>query len=180
MSHAMVADRYARALLELGLESQQLEALARQVAAVADAYSGSVDLRRVTEDPVVSAVDRDSVLRQVADRLGAGEWTRNAVLLLAARRKLRILPELARRLSAMVDEHAGVTRAVVTSALPLTEAQYAQIAEQLARITRRHVIIERQQDPSLIAGVVTRLGDDVIDGSLRGRLKKLEQQLLHD
>ncbi len=180
MSLAVVADRYARALLELGIESKQLDAMARQIAAVADAYATSPDLRRVSENPVISAADREAVLRQLARLLGLGELSTNAILLLAARRKLHVLPELARRLSVMVDENAGVARAVVTSAVPLTEDQYRRISEQLARATQRRIIIERRQDPSLIAGVITRLGDDVIDGSLRGRLRMLEQRLLQE
>ena len=180
MSRAIIAGRYAKALLELGIESNQVDELAHQIDSVAAAFAASPELWRVAEDPIVSANDRDSVLRRLAARLGLSGTATNSMLLLASRRKLRLLPELARRLSSMVDEHAGVVRAVVTSAAPLTEDQYGRISEQLALATKRRVIIEREQDPTLIAGVMTRLGDDVIDGSLRGRLDKLEQQLLHE
>jgi F-type H+-transporting ATPase subunit delta len=71
-----------------------------------------------------------------------------------------------------------VVRATVTSAAPLSETFYQRLNEQLATMVGKRVVLDRRQDPSLIAGVVTRIGDNTIDGSLRGRLDELERKLL--
>ena len=72
----------------------------------------------------------------------------------------------------------GESTATVTSAGPLAEQYYEQIARVLGQRTQRRVVVDRRVDPSLIAGVVTQIGDTVVDGSLKGRLRELERQLL--
>lgn len=178
MSQQMVATRYARALLDLGQETGQLEPLAQQIRAVADAFLASASLRRLVTDPSVRDDQRTSTLRQLAQRLGMSQLATNALLVIAQRRRLLALPDIAKRLEQLVDERASVSRAVVTSVAPLSEEQYGRIAEQLQARTRGRVVIERRQDPTLLAGVVTCIGDDVIDSSLKGRLQELERQLL--
>jgi F-type H+-transporting ATPase subunit delta len=106
------------------------------------------------------------------------ELAQNFVKLLAARRRLRTLPDIARRLGGMADEKAGILRASVTSAGPLPEAFYQKLTSELEAATQRKIVLEKSQDPSLIAGVVTRIGDNTIDGSLKGRLNELERRLL--
>ncbi len=178
MSLAAVAERYARALCELAVESGQLEATTQQVTDVAALYDSSPDLRAVLDNPIVPEATRAAVLDAVVQRLGLGTAARNTVRLLVRRRRLTALPELARALRRLADERTGMIRAVVTSATPLIEADAQRLAEQLARTTRQKVVLERRVDPTLLAGVVTRIGDKVIDGSLRGRLDALERRLL--
>jgi F-type H+-transporting ATPase subunit delta len=177
-SASTVADRYARTIFELGVDDNSLPALTTQLQGFAATYAAELELRSVLENPVVPADKRDAVLRQVAASLGLGTIALNAVRYLASRRRLAILPEIAKHLATLSDEKAGVARAEVTSAGPLPDAFYAQLAEELGAMVGRKVVLERRHDPSLIAGVVTRIGDNTIDGSLKGRLEELERQLL--
>jgi F-type H+-transporting ATPase subunit delta len=177
-SAATVADRYARAIFELGVEDGSLQPLTEQLQGFAATYAAELELRSVLENPVVPADKRDAVLRQVATSLSLGSIALNAVRYLASRRRLSILPEVAKRLATLSDEKAGVARAEVTSAAPLPESFYTRLAEELGTLVGRKVVLERRQDPSLIAGVVTRIGDNTIDGSLKGRLEELERRLL--
>ena len=89
-----------------------------------------------------------------------------------------MLPALAVELARLSDVRAGVVRATVTSAAPLTEATRQKLQQQLEKRTGKKVLLEVKQDPSLIAGLVTRIGDLVIDGSARARLAELRSQLL--
>ena len=177
MSSAL-ADRYARAIFELGVESDQLKPLTDQIQRIAEVYADSHDLRVVLESPLVDESKRDAVLKDIASRLELGELATNSLRVLAARRRLRVLPEIARRLASLSDEKAGILRATVTSAVPLSEAHYQALSAELERAMQKKIILDRQHDPSLIAGVVTRIGDKTIDGSLKGRLAELESQLL--
>lgn len=172
-----VGDRYARALFELGLEGNNLPALTQQIKSFADSYAGSRELRAVLDNPLVEASQRAAVLIEVAQRAGLSGISFDAVRLLAQRKRLSALPEIARRLAELADEQLGVVRATVTSATTLPESFYQNLVSELEQSLGRKVSIERRQDPSLIAGVVTRIGDNTVDGSLKGRLAALERQL---
>jgi F-type H+-transporting ATPase subunit delta len=177
-SASTVGDRYARAIFELGVDDNSLQPLTEQLQGFAATYAAELELRSVLENPVVPADKRDAVLRQVASSLKLGPLALNAVRYLASRRRLSILPDIAKRLATLADEKAGVARAEVTSAGPLPESFYSRLAEELGTLVGRKVVLDRRQDPTLIAGVVTRIGDNTIDGSLKGRLEELERQLL--
>ena len=177
MSDGTVAERYARAIFELGVEAGQIVALSEQIRSFADTYANSRELRAVLDNPMVEPEKRAAILADVAAKVGLSGVGLNAVRLLAARTRLASLPAIARRLASLADEKAGVVRAVVTSAAPLPEAFYERLMRELESATSRKVAIDRQQDPSLIAGVVTRIGDNTIDGSVKGRLAEIARQL---
>lgn len=177
-SHTTVADRYARGIFELGVETGTLAALVEQVREFAAAYTTSADLRSVLENPLVPLEKRQSILSELASRLGAGPFALNALRYLAQRRRLSCLPEIARRLDSLSDAKQGIVRATVTSASPLSEGFYQRLGNELEALVGRKVVLDRREDASLISGVVTRIGDHTIDGSLRGRLELLERTLL--
>lgn len=172
-----VAERYARAVFALGVDAGDVAGLVGKIESFADTYRGAPELRSALENPRVQAGERDAVLRAVAGKLGFGALELNVVRYVAARRRLRALPQIAEHLRRLSDERRGVVPAIVTSAGPLPEAFYERLTRELETLTGKKISLERREDPSLIAGVVTRIGDKTIDGSLRGRLEKLGRQL---
>ncbi|HEY8947011.1 MAG TPA: F0F1 ATP synthase subunit delta, partial [Polyangiaceae bacterium] len=86
------------------------------------------------------------------------------------------LPEVARKLNDAADRHAGVVRATVTSAVSLPDSFYERLKSELESAISRRIVLDRREDPSLIAGVVTRIGDHTIDGSIRSQLALIERQ----
>ena len=177
MSHSAIADRYARAIFELGVEEGEAGTLVEHVRRFAEAYRSSPELRSVLENPLVPQAQRKAVLEDVAQRVGVEGQALSAIRLLAERRKLAALPEIAVRLLTLTDRRAGIVRATVTSATELPEAYYGRLQTELETATSRRIVLERKVDPSLIAGVVTRIGDNTIDGSVRGRLADIQQKL---
>jgi F-type H+-transporting ATPase subunit delta len=173
-----VARRYAKALLELGGEQGNLDALVKEISAVAEAIEGSAELRNLIENPEIPRTARKAVLAEIAQRLGASVTTRNTLGLLADNGRLRILPALARELRREADERAGVLRAHVKSAQPLSDGYIGKLQAALETRFKRKVVVDREVDPTLLAGVVTRVGDTIIDGSLKARLDELRVQLL--
>ncbi len=178
MSLETVAARYAQALLEIGTETGQLQPIADQIQSVGDAWLQSDDLRAAMQSPLVSEHDREAVLETLAARIGASPVVVNTLKLLAQRRRLAILPAMARILRRLSDERAGLVRAEVASARPLTEDYVRRLQGELEKMTGKKVALERKVDPSLIGGVVTRVGDVVIDGSIKSRLEDLKSHLL--
>lgn len=178
MSESAVAERYARAVFELAAEAGQVAQIGDQLKNLAATYAGSPELRAVLENPLVDEASRDALLKDVGARLGLSEIALNTLRLLGARHRTSILPEMAVHVTRLADEQAGVLRATVTSAQPLPESYYQKLSAELEKRTRRKIILERKEDPSLIAGVVTRIGDHTVDGSVRGRLGAIERKLL--
>ena len=176
MSQA-VAERYGRALFEIGNETQQLAQISDQIRKMAELYADSEDLRRVLRDPTLADDKRDGLIKDVGARLGMSQHAVSAVRLLASRRRLGALPEIATELRRLADESAGIVRATVVSAKPLSEAYYRELTQKLEQLTSRKIVLEKAQDPTLISGIVTKIGDRTIDGSLKGRLATLQREL---
>lgn len=172
-----VAERYARAIFELGVEAGRVVALSEEIRSFADTYAANRELQAVLDNPMIEADKREAILVDVAGRVGLSGVGLNAIRLLATRKRLASLPDIARRLASLADEKAGVVRATVISAGPLPESFYERLIAELEGATSRKVAIDRQQDPSLIAGVVTRIGDNTIDGSVKGRLAEIQRRI---
>lgn len=177
MSESVVAERYARALFDLGIESGQLAMLTDQLRTVATTYRESAELKQVLGDPRVTEEQSQGLIDALSRRLALSPLVKNALKVLVQRRRIAELPWIVRRLVSLTDERTGVLRASVTSAAPLAEPQAQKLTEELERLTGKRIILERFSDPSLIAGLVTKIGDHVIDGSLRGRFDELERRL---
>ncbi len=175
---SVVARRYAKALIDLGVETNTLDAIVRDIANVAEAVEQSAELRDVRDNPQVPAAARKAVFAEIAQRLGAGPMSKNAVLLLTDNGRLRALPAIARALREEADRRAGVVRAHVSSAAPLSDAYVTRLTQALEARFQKKVVVQRTVDPSLIAGVVTRVGDTIIDGSVRARLNELKTELM--
>jgi len=177
MSHAVVAARYGRAIFDLGVETNSLPELCERIGRFASVYAGSAELRSVLDNPMVELDKREAILAEVAQFVGLSGAGLNAVRLLAKRQKLSALPDIARKLGALADEKAGVVRATVTTAKRMPEGFYERLRSELEAATSRRIVIERREDPELIGGVVTRIGDNTIDGSVRGQLAEIERSL---
>jgi F-type H+-transporting ATPase subunit delta len=177
MSVSIVARRYAQALFELGVEQGQLDKVVEEMAAFAGAWETSADLRNAIENPLVPHPAKKAVVGELADRIGASPTTRHALRLLVDRRRTKTLPYVAQKLRELADARLGVVRAEVTTAAPLSDGFYARLQTRLEKMTGKRVAIDRRTDASLIAGVITRIGDRIIDGSLRTRLHSLRDAM---
>jgi F-type H+-transporting ATPase subunit delta len=169
--------RYAKALLELGAELEQLDALVEEVSAAAASYDASTELQNALENPLFPYAVKKNIVADLAQAIGLGTTAKNALFLLNDRRRMRSLPGIARALREMNDKRKGMLRAEVVTAAPLSEAYYARLQQQLEKMTGRKVVLDKHEDPALIAGVVTRIGDTVYDGSLRTRLQEIKNAL---
>jgi F-type H+-transporting ATPase subunit delta len=178
VSVQIVARRYAQALLDLGVEHGDLDRLVEEVATLASAWQASADLRNAVENPLVAHDAKKAVMTELCDQVGATQVTRNVLQMLVDRRRARALPHVAGYLRELADRRKGVVRAEVTTAAPLGDAYYERLRMQLEKMTGQKVVVDKKTDPSLVAGVVTRIGDRILDGSLRTRLQSLKDALL--
>jgi F-type H+-transporting ATPase subunit delta len=173
-----VARRYARALLQIGIEDGNLERMGREVGVLARALKRSEELSQTLANPVFPRSEREKVLRALLDRIGATQAVVNFTRLLLDRERVAVLPDIARELDVMIDARAGRVAAKVTSAAPLDEAQKKRLIKTLESLSGKKVDMTMEQDPSLLGGLVAQVGDVVYDGSLRTQLERIRQDLV--
>jgi F-type H+-transporting ATPase subunit delta len=169
------ARRYAEAALSL---ADRDGSLGDWVAALesASARLAEAQVVRVLADPAIAFDDRRRVTEAMLGESVTGD-PRNLVLLLVRRGRIELLPRVAAELRRLWEQRQGIVHAVVTSAAPLSEAERDAVRDKLAAMTGDTVEIETRVDPSLLGGVLVRMGDRLIDGSVRGRLERLRTRL---
>ena len=177
MSNGSLARRYARALLQLGVEGGNLERMGKEVSAFASALDSSEELLISLTSPSFPRSEREKVMTAVLGRLGAMTEVTNFGKLLLDRERVAFLPDISRELSTMIDEKSDRVRATVTSASPLSGEQQANIVSSLEKLVGKKIEAETKEDPSLLGGVIAQVGDTVYDGSLRTQLENFQQNL---
>ena len=173
-----VGRRYGRALIEIAAEQNQLEQVGRQLADLKKSWTESEELREVFENPSVSSQDRRKVVDAIAGKMGLGPTVKNTLKLLSDRRRTRSLVDVIEAYETLAEERSGTVRAEVITAVAMSEAYYSQLKSTLEQVTGKKVTLQKREDPSIIGGVVTRVGDKVFDGSVKTRLIELEDELL--
>ncbi len=172
-----LAQRYATALLDLAREEKKLDAVAADLSGLVDLLRQSDDLRRLVESPVLSREDQGRAILAVAGKAGVEPLTRKFLGLLASRRRLFALPGIAKAYAAMLAEERGEVAAEVISAVPLGEAELADLKDAIAGHVGQSVNVETRVDPALLGGVVVRVGSRMLDASIRTKLQHLEQSM---
>jgi len=172
--------RYAKALLDLAREQGEMETVLRDVGSLSDAWKASAELRDIVRNPVIPRPALKAAVDALMEKLGCSKLVRNTVNLLADRGRLGQLDDVLQALDELAEAETGRVRVEVISAKPLADEYYARLTDKLKRVTDRKVVLVKKEDPSLIGGVVTRVGDQVFDGSISNRLSELRETLLAD
>jgi F-type H+-transporting ATPase subunit delta len=178
MSYDSIARRWATAIFEIGKEAGALARVDADIASFAALYAGNDELSTVLGNPLVAEPAREAIISDIAAKLGVSDVAQRTLRLLARKRRLVALPAIARQLARLVDDDQNVLRAEVTSAGPLGADYLDKLASELTKATGKKVVVSHKQDKALIGGVVTKIGDRVIDGSVRARLEGFRESLL--
>ncbi len=166
--------RYALALLELADERKQLDPVAEDLRGLKAAIDGSGDLRRLIRSPVFTRAQKGRAMTAILDQAGVGELTRRFVLLVAHNRRLFALDRMIAAYLAELARRRGEITARVTSATTLNDEQQRTLVETLRREVGAKVQVEVEVDPSLIGGLIVRVGSRMIDNSIRSKLQRLQ------
>ncbi len=134
----------------------------------------SEDLHRLIRSPVLGREEQGRAMQAVLERAGTGDLVRRFVGLVAANRRLFVLPEMIAVFLAQLARRRGEVRAEVTAARPLGDRQRQALAEGLRRLVGGNVAVDVKVDPALLGGLVVQVGSRMIDSSLRGKLQRLQ------
>lgn len=180
MKNYLVAERYAKALCE-SLDDGALDVAAEALSVVTGLYRNSEDLRNALSNPAIEIEQRRELLRQV---MAAAELTgpvaRLAEILLV-RGRIVLLPDVTAVFGMLADKRLGRVRATVITAVAPSPEQEERLQKALSCWAGKDVWIQRETDPDILGGVIAKLDDAVIDGSVRTRIERLREALLaHD
>jgi len=168
--------RYAEAIFELAQADDTLDAW-RDDLRLAAGLIGDDRVTAIVDNPAIAFVKR----RQVIDELlstRVARPVRNLVALLAERNRIELLPRIVTEYQRLLNRHRGVVEAIVTTAAPMSKEETDAVRARIEQMAKARVDIETRVDESLIGGLTIRVGDRLLDASVRGRLERLRDQLL--
>ena len=177
MARTAAARRYAKALFELAKESGRVAEIGGELASIGDLLEGNAELHNVLFRPLHPVAQRRAVLDGVTERLGASPTVRSFFSLLIDQRRLVDFPAIRDEFERLASEDAGLRRAEIVSAGALRDDQLERLRRALSNRTGSEVEITVRVDPSLLGGVIAKVGDLVFDGSLRTQLRQLRANL---
>ncbi len=168
-----LAGRYATALFELARDERQLEAVGASLAALREALRDSDDFRELTTSPLISREQATGAVAATAEAMRLDPITTNFLGVLARNRRLGQLGNVIRAFNMLAAAHRGETTAEVTSAHPLSGDQVGALRANLKNRLGRDVAVDLSVDPTILGGLVVKIGSQMIDGSIRTKLNTL-------
>ena len=171
---AGVAGRYASALFELAHEQNQLDQVDSDLGKFQNLLDQSVDLSRLVKSPAFAAEEQERALGAVMDWASVGATTGNFLKVVTRNRRLFAAEDMIKTFRALLARHRGEVAAEVASAVALTEAQLAALRDKLKSSYGKDVRLNAKVDPSLLGGLVIKIGSRMFDSSLKTKLTNLK------
>src|SRR5690349_5207646 len=167
--------RYAEAAFQIAQEDGTIETWRRDLDRAAAALEEGSELLTVLANPALPLEQRRAIVEKVF--AGLSDKVRNLILLLVHRGRIEQATRVAAEFRRLDDERQGIVHATATSAAPLTDPEIRALTARLEQMTGGRIALRTDVDESLLGGLVVRVGDRLIDGSVRGRLERLRNQL---
>jgi F-type H+-transporting ATPase subunit delta len=172
-----IARRYAKALLSIGREDGQAETYKEELAGFVTLLDEQPELDQALSNPLYDADGRKKVLQAVVERSEVSRVMKSFLLLLFEKGRIQYLRDIYAFYEKLTDELANIVRADLVSATDVSEETIERIRSALAKKTGKNVKMDVSVNPALIGGAVTKIGDLVLDGSVRTQLKGLKESL---
>jgi F-type H+-transporting ATPase subunit delta len=170
---AGLAESYAAALFELADADKALDQVATELLQIQSMIASSSDLERVMRSPVISQEDQRRAIDAVLAAVGSSDLVRRFVGLVGHNRRLYVLPKVIAAFAKRLAARRGETAAEVTSATPLSNDQTAAITSALKKAIGTNVVLLKRVDPSLLGGLIVKVGSRMVDSSLQTKLLRL-------
>jgi F-type H+-transporting ATPase subunit delta len=169
-----LATRYAAALFDLADSKKALDAVAGDLTSLQKMIADSDDLRRLMNSPILARDEQVKAMGAITKAAAFNDLTQKFIGLVAQNRRLFTLSAMAKAFLKLLADRRGEMTAQVTAAKPLTAEQQASVAEAIKRAVGSKVSIDVKVDPSLLGGLVVRVGSRMIDSSIKTKLQKLQ------
>lgn len=178
---ASVVGTYARAFADVVMTKSNLLDPARmlqELHGIEALLKESDPLRRVLENPSIPGDRKRAVLDAITQRLGTTRQVRNFIAVLIDNRRLPLFSEILKQLEQELDDRQGFAEAQVSSARQLSDPEKQMLEVEIAKMTGKKVRARYAQDASLLGGAVVQVGSTIYDGSVKGQLDRIREQLV--
>lgn len=179
LSDSKVAKRYARALFYAARDANTVDAIFADMEMISGLWIANVDFQHALESPLISIESKKKIISRVFEG-NVNALSLNFINLLIDKRREAIIPELYREYRLLSDEAQGLIRATALVAVDLDDSRRERLVSGLQQRTGKRIELEVRKDPSIIGGVVVRMQDTVIDGSVRGALERVRLKMLQE
>lgn len=176
MLNNKLALKYAQAMFELAAEKKLLEAVGRELTNIEKTIDSHTELKSFIYHPRVPATAKKTVVNQVFGE--AGVFVRNFMSLLIDRHREFVFPEIVREYGRLYREARNIVEAEVITAMPLAKAEQSALKAKLDAVTGKTVVIRPIVDAQIIGGVIIKMGDKLIDGSVKRQISSMKDALL--
>ncbi|MCE5244422.1 MAG: ATP synthase F1 subunit delta [Syntrophobacteraceae bacterium] len=177
MKNLVIAKRYAKALFNLALDGGWVGQYGRELDDFVRLLKDFPELAEAIQNPLYPETTRKELFFAVADKADTSPILRSFISLLIEKKRVQHLDEIAEYYHRLIDEHSNVARAQIKAATELDDDIIQDISHTLENMTGKRIVVEFQQDPSLIGGVVAQIGDLVLDGSVKRQLLNFKESL---
>ncbi len=174
MNGGRVARRYARAAFDLAVSSGQEEAWLQDLRVMESTLS-QPELAKLLENPAVTFAEKREVVERALAALDP--LRRNFAYVLVEHGRASVISEIVAEFQRELNAYQGIAIAEVTTAVPLDEAEARAVARRLEALVGKRIVLEKRVDPSILGGVIARIGDRLVDGSIAGQLEILRREL---
>ncbi len=172
-----IAERYATAILELAKDGKSIAKIESDLDSLESALADSDDFRALISSPLYSRDQQAAAIDAIAKKMKLSPTMANSVRLMAIKRRLFVLPQLASALRGLIAEEKGEVTAEITAAKSLTKAQQDKLAKTLKASVGKDVKINLSVDESLIGGLIVQVGSKMVDTSIRSKLHNLQNAM---
>jgi len=172
-----IARRYAKALMLIGKEDGQAEKYREELSGLAELFNQGQELGQTISNPLYDAGGRKKVLEVVLGKLDPSKVMTSFMLLLFEKGRIGFIANINDFYQKLADDLKGIGRASVVSASKLSSDAVEKIRESLSKMTGKEIKLDVEEDSSLIGGVVTKIGDLVLDGSIKAQLLNMRESL---
>lgn len=175
---AAVTSRYARAFADVVFDTKlETTKVTDDLHSILGLVQESAELRHVWENPSIAPEQKRRLLDAIAGRLGLQRQVRNFLAVLIDHHRIAMLAEIVQQFEHEMHERLGLAEAEITSARELSENERREVELQVMNLTGKKVLAKYRTDTRLLGGVVVRVGSTIYDGSVRGQLQKMKEQL---
>lgn len=172
-----IGRKYARALLAIGKEDGKYREYAKELEEIDRLLEREEDAKLVLTSPRYSRDIQKKILNNILAKIQFSDTIKSLLNVLVEKRRLQFIGEINLLYRKLLDEFLNIERAKVISAVSLPEESIGKVRETLEKMTGKSIIVEVEEDPSIIGGIVAKVGDLVLDGSLRAQLMSLKDTL---
>lgn len=177
MKQTILARRYAKALFVVGKEQENYEEYNQTLQGVAGLYVSNPEVADALTNPLYPMDIRGKVMAGMVRSMGVDKIMGNFLNLLVEKKRAEILPEIAEEFQAMVDDEKNISHGQVISAIELSAELQANVQTTLEKLTGKKVKLTTSVDPSIIGGIIAKVGDLVLDGSIKTQLAGLKDSI---